>query len=197
MFLRERILVLGITAAAAWSAAVLPAEDRPAEKKAEDKDRPVLALWRRDQGRVPLLAPYLRFAIWSDGRVLYAKDPAKWGNELRRGKISAARVARLKAALADSGIFELKGTCYLVPDAPVDCLIVDLGDKKQMLYWDEVEAANYGINIDPKPQHLEFKRCWKAVNHLGLVALPDEGEAVKERFRVPQSWYLKQAVQSE
>jgi hypothetical protein len=189
---------LTIAGAAAWSAAGLFAEDRRAEKQAEGKDRPFLALWRQSDGHdARSEAPYLRFAVWSDGRVLYAKDPATWGHELRRGKLSAARVARLKAALADSGIFDLKGTTYLVPDAPIDCLMVDLGNKKQMLYWDEVEAANYGINIDPKPHHLEFKRSWKAVNHLGLVTLPDEGEAVKERFQVPQSWKLKRAVQSE
>jgi hypothetical protein len=175
------------------------AADRPAAKQAQGEDRPFLALWRQHDGLrlAGSEAPYLRFAVWNDGRVLYAKDPARWSRELRRGKISAARVARLKAALADSGVFDLKGTCYLVPDAPCDCLMVDLGGKKQMLYWDEVEAAGYGINANPKPHHLEFKRCWKAVNHLGLVALPDEGEAVRERFRVPQSWYLKRALQSE
>jgi hypothetical protein len=143
-------------------------------------------------------APFLRFAVWPDGRAVFAKDPAKWGHELQRGNLSAARVARLKAALAYTGVFDLKGTCYLVPDAPVDCLLVDLGgEKRQILYWDEVETLGYGINIDPKPHHLDFKRCWKAVNHLALVALPDDGEAVKERIQVPKSWYIKWAVQSE
>ena len=113
------------------------------------------------------------------------------------GKISENRVARLRAALSDTGIFELDGTCYLAPSAPMDCLIVDVDGKQQMLYWDEVESAGYGINIDPKPHHLEFKRCWKVVNHLGLVALPDEGEVVKERVQIPKSWRLKQAVQSK
>jgi hypothetical protein len=170
----------------------------PAQAKVEGEVRPFLALWRRDAGRFVGDTPYLRFAIWDDGRVLYAKDPKKWGHELQQGHLSASRVARLKAALGDSGVFHLKGTCYLVPDAPVDCLLVDLGGKQQqLLYWDEVEAPNYGINIDPKPSHLEFKRCWKAVNHLALVALPDEGEAVKEHIQVPKSWYLKEAIQSE
>ena len=92
---------------------------------------------------------------------------------MQRGNLSAARVARLKAALADTGVFDLEGTCYLVPDAPVDCLLVDLGgEKRQILYWDEVETLGYGINIDPKPHHLDFKRCWKAVNHLALVRAP-------------------------
>jgi hypothetical protein len=116
---------------------------------------------------------------------------------LRRGKISETRVARLKAALFDTGVFKLEGTCYLVPSAPKDCLMVDLDGKQQMLYWDEVESPNYGINIDPKPHHLQFKLCWKVVNHLVLVALPDEGEVVKERIQIPKSWHLKRAAQSK
>jgi hypothetical protein len=189
---------LALSAATMWSAAVLAAQGPLKENQAKSGDRPFLALWQHVSGSVTGSdAPYLRFAVWDDGRVLYAKDPDKWGHELRRGKMSPSRVDRLKAALADSGVFDLKGTCYLVPDAPHDCLMVDLGGKQQMLYWDEVETPGYGINIAPKQRHLDFKRCWKAVNNLALVALPDEGEVVKERVRVPQSWYLKEAVQSE
>ena len=186
---------LALTTLTAGPAAVR-APDPPPGKPSGEEDRPFLALWQQTGGRGSD-GPSVRFAVWADGRVVYAGDPGRWGGEVRRGKLSAARVARLKAAVADTGVFDLKGTCYLVPDAPIDCLMVELGGKKQMLYWDEVEAAGYGINIAPKPQHLEFKRCWKAVNHLGQVALPDDGEAAKEPMRVPQSWYLKRPVQSE
>jgi hypothetical protein len=177
----------------------LPATRDARQQQAKVEDRPFLALWQRSNGRrgSDSKPPFLRFAVWADGRVLFAKDPGKWGSELQRGKLSSVRVARLKAALSDSGIFDLKGTCYLVPDAPVDCLIVDLGGKQEMLYWDERERPGYGINVNPKPHHLEFKRCWKAINHLALVALPDEGEAVKTPFPVPKSWYLKRAIESE
>ena len=166
--------------------------------QAERDDRPLLAVWRQYGGRrAASETPCLRFAIWADGRVLFAADPSKWSHELRRGKISQTRVARLKAALLDTGIFTLEGTCYLVPSAPKDCLMVDLDGKQQMLYWDEVEVPNYGININPKPRHLEFKRCWKIVNHLALLALPDEGDIVRDRVQIPEAWHLKRAVQSE
>jgi hypothetical protein len=75
--------------------------------------------------------------------------------------------------------------------------MVDLDTKKQMLFWDEVEDPEIGINFNPKPHHLEFKSCWKIVNHLGLLALPDDGQPVKERFQAPKSWYLKRVIQSE
>src|SRR5882672_10665597 len=107
---------LAFPATTVWMAAVLSAQGRPAENQAKRADRPFLAVWRdRDGGFLGTGAgPYLRFAIWGDGRVLYAKDPAKWGHELRRAKMAPSRVARLKAALADTGVFDLKGTCYLV-----------------------------------------------------------------------------------
>lgn len=163
----------------------------------EDSDRPILALWRSTEHRRRSEAPYLRFAIWADGRVLYANDPDTWGHDLLHGTISATRIQRIKRALADTGVLSLAGTCYLVPSAPKDCVMVDLGEKQQMLYWDERESASYGININPKPQHLAFKRCWKSINYIGLLVLPENGERLLRRVEIPDSWYIKPAVQSE
>lgn len=161
-------------------------------------ERPLIAIWRRDDGLANSAAPYLRVAIWSDGTVLFAKDPSKWSHDLQRGRIAQYRIAQLRQALVDSGVFELKGTCYLVPDAPTDCIMVDLGMKKQMLYWDEVETPNYGINSSGKVQHREFKRCWKMVNHLALIACPDQFAFEKKGFEgPPSSWYITEAIQSE
>lgn len=160
--------------------------------------RPMLAIWRDFDHKLQSEAPYLRIAIWNDGKVVFAQDPSKWSHGLRQGKIDAASLSELKNAIKATGVFELKGTAYLVPDAPVDCLMLDLTNKQQMLYWDEVESARYGINISPKPHHLEFKKCWKEVNKLALAAIPKGAEPHKERFReVPKSWRLKKPIQSE
>ncbi|MBN2578469.1 MAG: hypothetical protein JXB10_05710 [Pirellulales bacterium] len=143
-------------------------------------------------------APYLRVAIWEDGRALFAKDPAKWGHSLREGRIAPYRIALLKKALLSTGVFDLKGTTYLVPDAPAYCITVNIGNKKRTLSWDESESPNYGININPQPQHLAFKRCWKMLNLIALVACPDQFHDSHERFsEVPQSWYANRAIQSE
>jgi hypothetical protein len=141
--------------------------------------------------------PALRFAFWNDGRVVFAKDSAKCDGELQRGRIANYRVDRLKQGISASGVFSLKGNCYLVPDGGVDCLIVEVGEKKQILYWDELESPGYGVNINPKPHHLEFMRCWKQLNSLGLVACSDQYEAAPEKFEPGQSWYFKKAIQSE
>jgi hypothetical protein len=150
-----------------------------------------------DQGLLSA-GPDLRIAIWNDGRVLFAANPKTWSHRLQEGKVSAERLAELKKQITRTGVFELKGNCYLVPDAGVDCLMVDLGTKRQMLYWDEVESPRHGININPQPHHLQFKQCWKAVNRLALACRPANPQPVKGRFgQVPRSWYLKPTIQSE
>ena len=88
---------LAVAVVAAWGGPVRLAAGPP-EVKTVKEDLPMVALWREHDGRARgAEAPYLRFAVWADGRVLYAQDPDKWGHELRRGKVSAARVARLRA----------------------------------------------------------------------------------------------------
>jgi hypothetical protein len=142
-------------------------------------------------------APYLRVAIWNDGRILFAKNTQQWGDELLEGRIEVERVTELKKTIKAAGIFELKGNCYLVPDAPTDCVMVDFGEEQQLLYWDEVETSGYGINISPKPQHKKFKQCWKDVNRLALECIPKESKTYLKRFERPSSWILKKAIQSE
>ena len=100
--------------------------------------------------------------------------------------------------IRQTGVFDLKGHCYLVPDAPVDCVMLSFGDSQQMLYWDEVEDKSYGININPKPHHLDFKKAWWNVNQLALSVLPDQAKKLDVRFqRPPKEWYLKRMIQSE
>lgn len=161
--------------------------------------RPIVAVWCKDQGGpISSGAQYLRVAIWADGRVLFAADPTKWNQNPLHGRISAARIEELKKGIAETGVFDLKGTCYLVPDADVYCTLVDFGGRQQMLYWDELENPHYGINIDPKPHHLKFKECWKAVSRLALACRPTHAKRVRGRFGpVPRFWYIREARQSE
>ena len=166
----------------------------------QKKGCPLIAVWcdYENESRMESDAPYLRVAIWEDGEVIYAKDPDKWGHSLQAGQIAPYRIKLLKKALLETGIFELKGNCYLVPDASTYCITLNVGNKQRTLYWDECESPNYGININPKPQHIEFKKCWKALNSLALVACPDQFTESKERFaKPPQSWYAEPSIQSK
>jgi hypothetical protein len=171
------------------------AADAPFQIPTAENDRPFLAIWRDDDGFVSKSrAPYLRVAIWDDGRVVFTKDPTRWGHELLHGRIAPYRVERLKKALLETGVFESKGYCYLGPDMPTDCVMIRLGEKKQMLYWVEGQTSW----MESKPHRMDFVRCWKAVNGLALVACPDQFQSVSEPFkRPPDSWYLKRAIQSE
>jgi hypothetical protein len=165
----------------------------------DSTNRPFLAIWMDREGyHLSSEAPFLRIAIWNDGRIVFAKDTSKWNHELLEGRIDSARLDELKKEIEKTGVFELKGTCYLVPDAPVDCEMLEFGGKQQMLYWDEVETAGYGINIAPKERHLKFKSCWKEVNRLALKAVPKESQPHGEKFQgPPQSWRLKRPIQSD
>lgn len=170
-----------------------------AETSSNDStNHPLLAIWQDSEGLRPSEAPFLRIAIWNDGRIVFAKDASKWKHELLEGQIDAARMNELKKAIKKTGVFELKGNCYLVPDAPVDCVMLDFEGKQQMLYWDEQERPGYGINISPKKHHLKFMSCWKEVNRLALEATPKISRPQGEKFqRPPQSWRLKKPIQSE
>ena len=161
-------------------------------------NRPFLAIWRDHEGlHKDSKAPYLRIAIWDDGKIVFARDPAKWDHDLLEGRIDATQVKELKQAIGATGVFELKGNCYLVPDAPVDCVMLDINGKQQMLYWDEVESPGYGINIQPTETHLKFKSTWKEVNRLALQAAPKDAQPYPNRFeRPPESWRLKRPIQS-
>ena len=194
VYAHMRTQILFVTCALA-----LAASKHSASAAEISTNRPFLAIWEDSEGmHQGSQAPYLRIAIWDDGRVVCAKDPTKWNHELMEGRIVAARLTALKQAIEKTGVFELKGNCYLVPDAPVDCVMIDAGSKQQMLYWDERESPGYGINIAPKEQHLKFMACWKEVNRLALGAIPVDTQVCKERFRrPPDSWRLKRPIQSE
>lgn len=192
---RDTRLFAGLSLIACIWAQTSLAADAPFQIPLADSDRPFLAIWRDNDGYVlKSQAPYLRVAIWDDGRVAFAKDPTKWSHDLVHGRIAPYRVERLKKALLETGVFELKGYCYLGPDMPTDCVMVNLGEKKQMLYWVEGQTAW----MESKPHRMDFVRSWKAVNALALVACPDQFESVGEPFKGPaKSWRLKRAIQSE
>jgi hypothetical protein len=196
---RDCILIaVTILAAAALAGDYSAVGDEANESVLRERGCPLIAVWCDSEGLTTQHGPYLRVAIWEDGRAICAKDPEKWGSALQEGRIAPYRIRLLKKALLDTGVAELKGHCYLVPDAPVHCVTVSVGGKRRTLYWDEREGPNYGININPKPQHIAFKRCWKALNNLALVACPDTFTESKEKFsRPPKSWYTEPTIQSE
>jgi hypothetical protein len=164
-------------------------------------DLPFVAVWRDDWGSATRTdrSPSLRVAIWNDGRAVVAEDPGTWGSPLRETAIDAAAVADLKSRLGQTGVFELRGTCYLVPDAPSDCVLVRIGGRQRLLYWDEVEMPGYGILADPERRPRDFITAWKTVNRLALEALPDASSASASAFAftsVPDGWRIEPPVAS-
>jgi len=159
-------------------------------------DLPMVAVWRSNEGhvfRANSEIPYLRVAIWPDGRFIVAKDSGKWAHDLQRGVLSPEVLAQLKKDLGDTGAFDLKRTSYLVPDAGCNCALLKLGEEEVLLQWDERETPNYGLNINPTAETKAFVACWKALSRLALGACPEKRE-VAERFAIPEGWLLLKAV---
>ena len=172
-------------------------------------DLPMVAVWRKvgtppplplpDQAvpGPPFQGPALRFALWKSGRVVFGADSASWDTPLREGKLDDDAVQAIAAALERSGVFDLRGTCYLVPDAPVLATLVRVGDREQILYWDEVVTAGFGINIQPKPQHVAFKKTWQEISDLMKARTPRVSTPLDLAFAPPPTWYVEDAIQSE
>ena len=135
---------------------------------------PVVAVWlesmfkRMHKG----MQRGIRIVIWEDGTILYSETPDDWDSPLRLGKVTQDEITQLKKDLGESGVLDLSGHCYLVPDAPVMCTLVNVGGRQQLLYWDEVEISGYGINIDPQPHHMAFMKAWKVVNARAMALRP-------------------------
>lgn len=157
--------------------------------------RPMLALWLEHEGmRVgKSLAPALRFAIWPDGRVVFAEGAPKFGTQLQEGRITIQEVKKLRDAIMRSDLFTMKREAALVPDAPSMCLLVDAGEKRRLSKWDEYEAPGYGISNSSSPDDRKFIATWKLLNQLGLGVRPKALRPLDSKFqRPPANWYLRE-----
>lgn len=162
-------------------------------------ERPLVAIWRPydtvpdSTGRFFYIS--LVVAIWQDGRVVFARDPYDGGHDLLEGRIPPYRIARLKTALADTGVFELKKTMFLTPSLTPSYTLVDLGEgQRQLLGWSSTKLACDSGD----PRRLAFEDCWREVKNLALVACPDQRTAAKIRFRyTPDSWWLEDDAQAK
>jgi hypothetical protein len=172
----------------------------PALAANQVRGTPFLAIWMDSAGYRQSEAPYLRIAIWDDGYIIFARDPKKWSHDLLQGQIEPERLAEVKKKIARTSIFKLKSTAHLVPDASVDCLMVELDGKRQVLKWDEVETDGYGANSSPftSLKYRKFKKCWKEINKLALAAVPKESQPYTNRIeRFPESWRAPETMKGE
>lgn len=164
-------------------------EDRLQQSVDLGSQRPLLVVWCKHEGwTYGGKAPYLRIAIWADGRVLFAADPKKWSHDLREGKIAPARISELKKRIAKTGVFQLKGNAYLVPDGAEYCILANVGSQQQVLYW-------YGGTSSATSK---LSKCWNSLNQLALEFRPPTATPVTGRFKgAPASWYPKEPVNAE
>lgn len=175
----------------------LPAPPAPAIDHAE---LPIVALWRASGGAPrpgrPATGPALRAALFADGRFVFLRDEKRWDGPQAMVRLTPAATKKLLNDIVASGVFALEGDTYLVPDAPTLAILVRDGARQRMLYWDEVDSANYGINVDPQPRHLAFKKTWRAISQSLLAARPKAAATLRVPLIPPPAWRVQPPIQS-
>jgi hypothetical protein len=151
---------------------------------------PIVAVWSENDGLMSQGARYLRFAIWDDGRVLFARDTRHLSTLLVQGKLPAERIAELERQLSESAVFRLKRTAYIPFDSLHYCMTVNVGKNHQALGWDEIPDPERTVVDAQKPIAKLFKECCVKINHLAASVRPRRTTLVRCQVeQVPQSWY--------
>ena len=165
----------------------------------EDDGRPIVAIWRAHDGhRLDSQGPYLRVAIWADGRAVFAENPEDWASALREGTVPLGAHGCVQAMHSPrQASLTLTVTATLSWMPPVTASCVRLGGQERILYWDEVEHPRYGINVSPQERHYQFMDTWKNINSLTLASLPTGcSSAATASAVIQESWYIQRAIQS-
>jgi hypothetical protein len=143
-----------LVAAFAWNFTAAPWA-RPSD--------PILALLEEP---TMIEGPYLRFAIWENGRIVHASDLADRTSPPVEGNLTKSDVETLKSELSKTNVTSLRYKSYLVPDAPCHKLYCVVGGRKYMLEWDEYLHPNYGISTQFGPNEKAFVECWSILCEL-------------------------------
>lgn len=187
-----------------WSLAY-GCSDSPATKQAEpagrrasdcessisDAKRPVLSkdlpafFLAHEPGRSQRAFSGLEIAVWHDGFVLFAADPAIVGSELRTAHIGPNQVEQILAQIDETGFFDLDAACYTVPSGKSIKIAARLGGRRNLHIWDEVLNPNWGANIRPSPAYQAFKGMWKVVSDLIRHCRPPDSEPAYDEASGP------------
>ncbi|MFA6242544.1 MAG: hypothetical protein WC655_16525 [Candidatus Hydrogenedentales bacterium] len=151
----------------------------------ETGEVPFIAVWLERAG-IDMEYPFLRVAIWEDGRVVFAEDPNTWSHHLLLGQISPSEVESLKQLLPETGLFDLKERRLLYPDSKSVLLSFAKGGTRQELAYAEFPEPVSGPLTDDQ---IQLVKTWFMVNRIVLAALPSHAQALHRRFpEPPESW---------
>lgn len=152
---------------------------------------PIIAIWMKTPGHTTdMNYPYLRIGLWSDGRIVFCRDPNKWSHDLLIGKISNEIVNKTLTEIDNTKIFSVKDKEYWTVDS-LDCVItVNVDNHKTILRWDEVTHPLHGHNLNPHQQYLAFKNIWFQINQILISKIPDKASKLNEKFKMPsKEWW--------
>ncbi len=168
--------------------------DQPVQNPLEEGECPIVAVWQHERGVYSYYPgegnpPFLRFALWEDGRFVFAADPNKWEHNLMLSRISKEVVSEVKNKIFHTGIFETKETHYNMHQEPnIDYIIVSLGHYKQFLCWAEGGGDFKG---NATSQDSSFEQIWHEINNILIDSIPSRADKLRAAFSMPStSWML-------
>lgn len=194
--------VLLSNACATGQTALVPPEESQNESTPKGKNgivtngaAPVIAIttvpahWSRN----PAL---LTLAVWEDGRVVFAREPAGT-TEHREGRVSAKAVTRCLKRLREAGVFEFpyENSAHYGPDSEFVVLYARNGeDEIELKSWHEIferdgrhVVNSHGVHshqgrereslLDPPDSpYVKFRRIWDVTKRELLALIPEESE---------------------
>lgn len=151
-------------------------------------ESPLVVVWH-DSGNLPYAPRGLAIAVWADGALLIAADPAYPGRQVLRGRCAAADVAQLVDAIRAAGFSDLPRD-WVVPCANTVTIRVCVDGKAVRRVWHESLQPGFGGDINTDAAYRDFVRAWRKVHGAIESLAPLEVELVDpERGPAPFRGY--------
>jgi len=122
----------------------------------------------------------LVLAVWEDGVLLLAADPAAPGERLLAGRAEKADVAALIEAIGKTGFFEEKREGHVVPDAASTTIAARAGGREALRSWHEHLLPGFGGDINTDADYRRFVRMWKGTRGAIEALAPVEVRRLEE-----------------
>lgn len=129
--------------------------------QAPDDAAPVVVIWRTGGNKLPSPSG-LEIAIWEDGSMLFASNPAEPGKNLYKGKCEREDVRAMLDAIRAAG-FAKPSRAWPALCADLTAIHVRLDGQRHSHQWHESLNPGFGGNINDDAEYRAFIRMWKRV----------------------------------
>ncbi len=160
----------------------------------KQEECPIVAVWQESKEGMPAdpeksRPPFLRFAMWEDGRIVFNSDPNKWEHNLMIAQIPKEKVSSIKEEIYKTGVFEIQEAFHeMRQGGSFNIILVSFGHYRQYLYWSESGPC---LDNNPHPSGVRFEQIWHEINNILADSIPSTAERIEQQFFThPTCWML-------